>query len=467
VFLKDGLPTEVNLILPPKLLMSGGRSAINLPKPYSTCMLPTPETSLLIFTQQGGPRLDYIISVLFGKKAAVTESEQLFTQFGGARIQYLTEKKFDKVLHVQPQGLVFESDIHSIIIECARWEGYPIFFSGAGDIPFDIFSAAFYLVSRYEEYLPFTPDKYDRFPHTDSLAYREGFLSIPLVQHWVQQFKQILGVSFSPSITDEPIFLPTYDADILFQYKHQSIFHNLRSLFGHLLHGRFSALSHQIQVIGGSMPDPYYQWPSLWKLLKEAGKQGTYFFSANEKQQGNDRQLSIHLAAVQSIIQECSRQGKVGWHPSLQSSVTFSEMKKERGLLQQVLLPSITDVRFHFLRFRLPESYRWLIDLGIDREHSMGYGAVNGFRASYADPFPWFDLQNNKVTSLLIHPFCYMDTAAIYHQHWAPAEAMAYLKQLQKNTRGVVDQLALVFHPHCLATPVWKKLHDDVVSGTG
>ena len=447
--------------------MSGGRSAINLHNPYSTCMLPTPETSLLIFTQQGGPRLDYIISVLFGKKAAVTESEQLFTQFGGARIQYLTEKKFDKVLHVQPQGLVFESDIHSIIIECARWEGYPIFFSGAGDIPFDIFSAAFYLVSRYEEYLPFTPDKYDRFPHTDSLAYREGFLSIPLVQHWVQQFKQILGVSFSPSITDEPIFLPTYDADILFQYKHQSIFHNLRSLFGHLLHGRFSALSHQIQVIGGSMPDPYYQWPSLWKLLKEAGKQGTYFFSANEKQQGNDRQLSIHLAAVQSIIQECSRQGKVGWHPSLQSSVTFSEMKKERGLLQQVLLPSITDVRFHFLRFRLPESYRWLIDLGIEREHSMGYGAVNGFRASYADPFPWFDLQNNKVTSLLIHPFCYMDTAAIYHQHWAPAEAMAYLKQLQKNTRGVVDQLALVFHPHCLATPVWKKLHDDVVSGTG
>jgi hypothetical protein len=253
----------------------------------------------------------------------------------------------------------------------------------------------------------------------------------------------------------------------LFQYKHQSIFHNLRSLGAHLLHGRLAALSQQIQVIGGSRPDPYYTWQSIWKLLKDAGTQGTYFFSANEKQQGNDRQLSIHLSAVQNIVQECSRRGKVGWHPSLQSSINFSEMQKELGLLQSGLLQSITDVRFHYLRFRLPESYRWLIDLGIVREHSMGYGAVNGFRASYADPFPWFDLQNNKVTSLLIHPFCYMDTAAIYHQHWAPAEAMAYLKQLQKNTRGVVDQLALVFHPHCLATPVWKKLHDDVVSGTG
>ena len=429
-------------------------------------MLLTPETSLLIFTQQGGARLDYIVSVLFGKHAVVTENKQLFSQFEGARIQYVTEKKFDQVLHIQPQGLVFETDIHPITIKCTQWKGYPIFFSGEGDIPFDIFSAAFYLVSRYEEYLPFTPDKYGRFPHTASLAFREGFLSIPLVQHWVQQLKQILGVTFPPSITEEPVFLPTYDADILFQYKHQSFFHNLRALFGNLLHGRFSAVALQIQVIGGSMPDPYFQWPSIWKLLKDAGRQGTYFFSANEKQQGNDRQLSVHLSAVQRIIQECSRHGKVGWHPSLQSSINFSHMQKELGLLQQGMLQSITDVRFHYLRFRLPASYQWLIDLGIDREYSMGYGAVNGFRASYGDPFPWFNLENNIVTSLLIHPFCYMDTAAIYHQHWAPDEAMAYLKQLQKNTRGVVEQLSLVFHPHCLALPGWKKVHDEVVSGT-
>ncbi|MBI1692746.1 MAG: hypothetical protein FYV88_4690, partial [Bacteroidetes bacterium] len=39
-------------------------------------------------------------------------------------------------------------------------------------------------------------------------------------------------------------------------------------------------------------------------------------------------------------------------------------------------------------------------------------------------------------------------------------------KHLQKNTRGVVLQLSLVFHPHCLATPGWKKVHDEIVSGT-
>jgi hypothetical protein len=59
-----------------------------------------------------------------------------------------------------------------------------------------------------------------------------------------------------------------------------------------------------------------------------------------------------------------------------------------------------------------------------------------------------------------------MDTAAIYHQHYSPDEAIAFLKQLKENTRGVVLQLSLVFHPHCLASPGWKKVHDEVVSGT-
>ncbi|MFY7816329.1 MAG: DUF7033 domain-containing protein, partial [Chryseobacterium taeanense] len=122
--------------------------------------------------------------LLFGEKAAITQREDLFTQFNGPRLQYIAAKKFGEPMHIQPRGLVFESDIHPVSVVCTKWEGYPIFFSGSGDIPFDIFSASFYLVSRYEEYLTFTPDQYGRFPHTASIAFREGFLDIPLVQHW-------------------------------------------------------------------------------------------------------------------------------------------------------------------------------------------------------------------------------------------------------------------------------------------
>lgn len=427
-------------------------------------MLPSPETTLLIYAEQGGPRFSYMVALLFGEKAAITQREDLFIQFNGPRLQYIAAKKFGEPMHIQPRGLVFESDIHPVSVVCTQWEGYPIFFSGSGDIPFDIFSASFYLVSRYEEYLAFTPDQYGRFPHTASIAFREGFLDIPVVQHWVTLLKKKLGISNDLSNAGMPSFLPSYDADILFQYKHQSVFKNLRSLGGHLLRGRLFAIAHQIQVILAKRPDPYDNWASLWNFLHESGKQGVFFFSANEKQQGNDRQLSIHQSAVKTIMRECSRRGILGWHPSLQSTGSFSGMQQELRVLHTAIQQKMADVRFHYLRFQLPASYRWLIELGIQREYSMGYGAVNGFRASYADTFYWFDLERNQVTHLQVQPFCYMDTAAIYHQQWTPQKAIDHLLQLQKNTRGVVKELSLVFHPHCLAASEWRMVHDQIVA---
>jgi len=427
-------------------------------------MLPSPETTLLIYAEQGGPRFTYIVALLFGDNAVITQSEDLFTQFNGPRLQYIAAKKFREPIHIQPGGLVFESGIHPVSVVCTEWEGYPIFFSGSGDIPFDIFSASFYLVSRYEEYLAFTPDQYGRFPHTASVAFREGFLHIPLVQHWVTLLKKKLGISKDPSNAEMPSFLPSYDADVLFQYKHQSVFNNLRSLGGHLLRGQLFAIANQIQVILANRPDPYDNWTSLWNFLHESGKKGIFFFSANEKQQGNDRQLSIHQSAVQTIMRESSRRGLLGWHPSLQSAGSFSGMQQELKVLHTTLQQKMEDVRFHYLRFQLPASYRWLIELGIQREYSMGYGAVNGFRASYADTFYWFDLERNQVTNLQVQPFCYMDTAAIYHQKWTPHKAIDHLLQLQKNTQGVVKELSLVFHPHCLAASEWRMVHDQILA---
>ena len=67
------------------------------------------------------------------------------------------------------------------------FEDVPIFFisNNNSDLPFDPFAASFYLISRYEEYLPCVKDQHDRYPATNSLAYQEGFLQQPVVDKWV------------------------------------------------------------------------------------------------------------------------------------------------------------------------------------------------------------------------------------------------------------------------------------------
>jgi hypothetical protein len=99
----------------------------------------------------------------------------------------------------------------------------------------------------------------------------------------------------------------------------------------------------------------------------------------------------------------------------------------------------------------LPDTYEQLIQLGIKNEYSMGYGSINGFRASFAGNFSWFNLKENAATSLRIHPFSFMDANVIFEEKLNIDEAkVQLLNQLDwcKKTNGI---FSTVFHNHLLA----------------
>jgi hypothetical protein len=97
------------------------------------------------------------------------------------------------------------------------------FFATEGDFAFDVFAAAFYLLSRYEEYLPHELDQYGRYAHTNSLAFREGFLDQPLINCWLQALKQSLSQKFSELLFRQKSFkcILSYDIDIAYSYLHK------------------------------------------------------------------------------------------------------------------------------------------------------------------------------------------------------------------------------------------------------
>ena len=57
----------------------------------------------------------------------------------------------------------------------------------------------------------------------------------------------------------------------------------------------------------------------------------------------------------------------------------------------------------------------------------MGYGSINGFRASVASSFYWYDLEKEEATTLRIFPFCFMDANSYYEQRQTTAQAMTEL----------------------------------------
>ena len=136
-------------------------------------------------------------------------------------------------------------------------------------------------------------------------------------------------------------------------------------------------------------------------------------------------------------------------------------VKEEIDSIKKITNKDFTKSRQHYIRLTLPETYRTLIKNGITDDYSMGYGSINGFRASVSSPFYWYDLESEEATNLRIHPFCFMEANSFFEQHLSAEEAGKELQYYHDIVKQVGGQLITIFHNHFLTEqPQWKPWRD-------
>lgn len=422
---------------------------------------------LLIYSHTSSARLQYICSFilkeLLGIDFSITIDSEEFKNYKGARINYSSSKIPDSDFNIQNHTLLFENNIKEQATECFQMNEYKAFFKiPDSDWPFDIFAATFYLISRYEEYLPHTKDMYGRYGHENSLAFKEGFLQFPLINIWVKDFAAALKNKF-PAFTFQLspfIFLPTYDIDIAYSYKHKGLVRNAGSFLK-------SPSLERIKVLTGLQNDPFDTYAWLHELHQKNNLQPLYFFLVAERNGQYDKNILPHKNAMWQLVQQHAKKYTIGIHPSWQSGDTPSLLKKEKTYLEEMSEKAIRTSRQHYIRFTLPEGYRNLIEAGITDDHSMGYGSINGFRASVASSFYWYNLAKEEQTALRIHPFCFMDANSFYEQHFSAAQAYEEMMHYYKVCKEVNGSLITIWHNNFLGEARefsgWKEIYEAFI----
>jgi hypothetical protein len=421
---------------------------------------------LLIYSHHISARLEYIAKTLLGENIAFTDSKEKFEDHNGTKINYSNKTIDYTEFRIAPHGLLFETTIQEQRINCFEWNDLKVFFKTNGDIPFDIFAAAFYLLSRYEEYLPHQKDEYGRYAHSNSLAYRENFLQLPLVNLWVKELEKISGYRFKRTGFK---FTPTYDIDIAFAYQHQPLWLNLFGFYRDLFIGNFEKFIERGNVYSGWKKDPFNIYDWLHELHEQYHVHPIYFFLVAKKRIGVDKNVSPQKKAMRRLIQTIAAKYEVGIHPSWRSGELINADGKlltaEISSLQKIITDSVNKSRQHYLRFTIPETFRKLADAGIMNEYSMGYGGINGFRASYALPFAWFDLEKNETSHLKLHPFCFMDANSIFEQKYSVEETAEELQYYFDTVKKVNGELITLFHNHFLTEQPewlpWRNMYED------
>jgi hypothetical protein len=423
---------------------------------------------IAIYAPNISPRLSYTVATLFGIQALVSSNRQTFLQHDGPRINYSHEFLDTRNLWIHPHGLLEEQGIQPQEIELIQWKGLAAFFkTSGGTIPFDLFAAAFYLLSRYEEYLSQEKDQYGRFPAEASLAFKAGFLQQPLIQCWIKALGWELKLLFQDfRLAAKPYrLIPTYDIDIAFAYLNQPLAKQVFSFFKTLYQGKFDAFLEMASVLSGNASDPFDQFQRLEALHQELLLKPFYFFLLASKRNGVDKNIAPSNKALKDIIQLVSKASVLGIHPSWQSGDNSNLLLSEINSLTKIGDKPITASRQHYLRMQLPQTYECLLVAGIQDDYSMGYASQNGFRASYAAPFYWYNLAQECKTDLLIHPFCYMDATSIFYKRTPVYEAAKELQELTDLVMQYGGEMVAIFHNNFLTQQPdwveWSQLHED------
>lgn len=425
---------------------------------------------MLLYAIQVTSRFSYTAEFIgkeFQQAFTCTTNEEQFVNYRGPKINYGPHALCENEFWICNAGLLFERDIQSHVIHCFEINGYKAFFKNpAGDFPFDIFAAAFYLLSRYEEYLPYKADKYGRYPHTVSLAWKEGFIHLPLINIWLKDLKQALVQKF-PSLEFYPqcfSFLPTYDIDIAWSYLNKGWYRNMGGLLKHMVNGKWKKVIQRVTVLGRNKEDPYDAYDWLNELHFRCGIKAYYFFLLAVRQNGYDKNISPSSKGLQHLIKSHAVQYSIGIHLSWQSGDNENLLDNEIRLLEQITGRNISTSRQHYIRFTLPGTYRHLILSGITKDYSMGYGGTNGFRASVASSFYWYDLQQEEKTSLLIYPFCFMDACAYHQQKLTPHQAYEQMISYYNTIKNVEGLMITICHNQFLGTATeftgWKEVYE-------
>ena len=155
---------------------------------------------LLIYVPKLTNRLGYTINVvmrdLLRTEFSITTDSDMFGKHAGERLCYGPSRVGDpKVPYLKSCNLLFETTIEEQVCRCFEYEGLPVLFPVFGRdqaLPFDPLAAIFYMLSRYEEYLPHRRDEHGRFLAKESLAYRHGFLNKAVVDRWAMMVRDVL-----------------------------------------------------------------------------------------------------------------------------------------------------------------------------------------------------------------------------------------------------------------------------------
>lgn len=414
--------------------------------------------------------LDLVFKTILELEFATTTSLEEFKVYSGPKLNYSQKPSDGPEVFIESSGFLEKRRIEKFVPNFGTIKDLPCLFVNDNlncHAGFDPFAAIFYLVSRYEEYSFFKPDKHGRFAAEESFAFKNNFLHTPVVNHYALKIGDLLNMKYR-NITycqTSYSFIPTYDVDVAYAYKGRGFFRNLAVSAKDIAGGNLQRIKERVNVLRNKLNDPFDTYDYTLEKDSKNDLRAFYFFLCGDYGPF-DRNISPYSNAFTNLVKKVGDFAFCGLHPSYQSNKYPEKLVVEKERLSKILGREIRFSRQHFLKFRLPETYQNLLKNNICNDFSMGYASQLGFRASIATPFFFYDLQREEATSLKIYPLALMDTTLVKYLRLKPEEAARRGKTIIDEVKKVNGTFISLWHNETLSSyessKPWRHCYEEI-----
>ena len=327
-------------------------------------------------------------------------------------------------------------------------------------IPYDILTPSFVLLSRYEEFHSKRHDKHGRFPYDRSLAEKYDMVEIPLVDEYAMLLRRWLCLYFPDRfevVPRTPRIVPTHDIDILYRFTGR--FQAMKSIFGRdLLINRSLSMvwesikSYRNWKIRPSL-DPYVEAIDEFLFQEEKRKLSSiFFFKATEKGHP-DATYDVQDPILHEIIRVIMAPGyhQIGLHGSYPSANDLQCLQKEKQNLSKLCDEEVRISRQHYLRTFFsddPNSLDLWRQVGITDDYTLGFAERCGFRCGTCHLYPLYDVRHDKVTDIIEHPLIVMDGTLSDYMKLSVEEAHTLTQRLKQRCLDVEGDFVILWHNH-------------------
>lgn len=429
----------------------------------------------LIYTPQISKRLNYIFKLFFKDiirvDYIVSSDKEMFDKFEGAKMVYGTNS-LGHTLFFGASKFLFESGLNSQELNPVEYKDipapFPIYHKGSL-LPFDVFAASFYFASRYEEYMPYRKDEYGRFTAHESYAYKNGFLSKPVINVWAYEIVELIQNVYPDFRANfqKFTFIPTYDIDQAWSFNQKGFTRNAGGFLKSIWNFDMERLGQRFRVLYMGEKDPFDTYDFQFQMQNQYKLQPVYFilFSLLGP---FDKNISPANNTFRALIKSLADRAKIGIHLSYASNENTDLIKTERDELEKIIKVEIKRSRQHFLKLHLPETYRNLLALDITEDFTMGFAAEPGFRAGLCTPFYFYDLDYEIETKLQVFPFAVMDGTLRDYKDVGIEEAKEIIHALIDEVKAVNGTFISLWHNESLSDQdrwkAWREVYIDMLN---